>query len=376
MSNKVEKKDTEELVTNETNRRNSSRVRATFQVRYKTLDSLVSAYAENISKGGIYVRTKTLLPLNTVVRIKLVMPHDGPEIECIGQVARIHKRATEDDVPTGMAIVFRDMSAEHRAFIEDYISELSTQRIVLHQETEISPLSIVVVDDDRTVRDRASKALRSKGHRVRVAPDGLAGLATCLQEPPDLILSDVQMPKMDGWNFLKTIRSRSSLNSTLVIFQTSLRDEKDRLLGYQLGVDDYISKPYTTTELNLRISRLVGRARNSASAKRGDKSLRGDLEQVSLPTVLSLLEMERKTGVCVVVGPTLCRLYILRGKPHAIEMEGATKSISQMDMVVKLLSWKTGQFEFALQDVHAAELIPMSMQGMLMEAARISDERG
>ncbi|MBN2342689.1 MAG: TIGR02266 family protein [Deltaproteobacteria bacterium] len=372
---KLETFNTDEIVNNDPNRRSSNRVRATFQVRYKTLDSLVSAYTENISKGGIYVRTSKLLPLNTVVRIKLVMPHDGPEIECIGQVARVHKQDEKSDIPTGMAIVFRDMSAEHRAFIEDYISDLTTQKIMVQREETFVPLSIVVVDDDRTVRERASKALISKGHTVRTAEDGLSGLATCLQEPPDLILSDVQMPKMDGWNFLKTIRARASLNNTLVVFQTSLRDEKDRLLGYQLGVDDYIAKPYTTTELLVRINRLVNRTRKNNPSQRGSKALRGDLEQVSLPTVLSLLEMDQKTGICVIVGPTLCRLYIRKGRPLDIEMEGATKSVSHVDMMVKILSWTTGQFEFSPQEVHSTDKIKMSMQGLLMESARVSDEQ-
>ena len=357
------------------NRRSTQRVRATFQVRYKTLDSLESAYAENISKGGIYIRTENLLPENTVVRIKLVMPHDGPEIESIGQVARAHRQSGSDEIPSGMAIVFRDMSAEHRAFIESYISDLSTQKIRLQKENAFVPLSILVVDDDRTVRERASKALASKGHTVETAPDGLAGLAMCLKNPPDLVLSDVQMPKMDGWNLLKTIRARSSLNDTLVVFQTSLRDEKDRLFGYQLGVDDYIAKPYTTTELIARINRLVGRTRNASIHRRDTKALRGDLEQVSLPTVLSLLEMDKKTGVFLVVSATVARLFIRDGRPVAVEMEGATRNISPLEMSVKLLSWRTGQFEFTPQEVHNADEIKMSMQALLMETARISDEQ-
>ena len=375
MSNPDEIKN-EDSAQIDTNRRNSQRVRATFQVRYKTLDSLESAYAENISKGGIYVKTSNLLPENTVVRIKLVMPQDGPEIECIGQVARVHKQSAPDEIPSGMAIVFRDMSAEHRSFIENYISDLSTQKIQTQKkEPSIAPLSIVVVDDDRTVRERASKALMAKGHNVRTAPDGLTGLATSLQSPPDLILSDVQMPKMDGWNLLKTIRARSSLNATLVVFQTSLRDEKDRLLGYQLGVDDYIAKPYTTTELIARVNRLVERTRGDLMHRRDTKALRGDLEQVSVPTVLSLLEMDKKTGVFLVVSATVARLFIREGNPIAIEIEGATKNVTQIDMMLKMMSWTSGQFEFTPQEVHNTNVINMSMQGLLMEVARISDEQ-
>ena len=367
------KEDTSSVIDN-TNRRESDRVQATFQVRYNTLDSLVSAYTENISKGGIYIRTESLLPQNAMVRVKLAMPENGPEIECIGQVARVHSQKSGSSIPTGMAVVFRDMSEEHRQFIEDYISDLTTRK--LKEPSSVPPrcLSILVVDDDATVRRNAAEVLKKQGHRVETAEDGLKALARCLQDPPDVIVTDVQMPRMDGWNLLKTIRTRASLAATLVIFQTSLKDEKDRLLGYQLGVDDYLAKPYTARQLVTSVNKLVQRSRTNVSLQSRAKALRGDIEQVSIPTVLSLLEMEKKTGILIVVGKAIC-LFTKEGRPVDIEIEGMLVA-GHMDMVTMLLSWKQGQFEFAPQDVPDVDRIRMTMQGMLLEAARLHDETG
>ncbi len=234
---------------------------------------------------------------------------------------------------------------------------------------------MLVVDDDRIHRNMAVKALSKQDYEVQTAEDGLKALVMCLKEPPDVILTDVQMPRMDGWNFLRTIRARASLSSTLVLFQTSLNSETDRLLGYKLGVDDYIAKPYSADDLIERIEKLLA---NNASRSKSlvTKALRGDLEQVSLPTVLSLLEMEKKTGVVVIVGSKVCRIFMSEGRPLGIEMDGEPEDTDQMELATKLFAWQNGQFEFSRQDVPRIDRINMSMQSLIMEAARIADENG
>jgi CheY-like chemotaxis protein len=183
------------------------------------------------------------------------------------------------------------------------------------------------------------------------------------------------MPRMDGWNFLRTIRARPSLSSTRVIFQTTLGGETERLKGYQLGVDDYLAKPYAPEELVLRIERLFQR-NMQLSSDSGKKALRGDLEQVSLPTVLSMLELERKTGVIMLVGPAVCRLFVKEGRPLAVEMEGEPEDTDPMQIITQIFGWTGGYFEFAPQDVSTRNTLNMSMQGLLMEAARLVDEAG
>ncbi len=355
-------------------RRKSPRVQAGFRVKYSTLDQLVLAYTKNISKGGLFIATERLLPVNSVVRLIISLPSDGGEIPCIARVVRA--MGPDEDNPHrkhGLALEFLDVSAGSIEHIEEFMSSAATKEA----EASMLPtfdyrLSILVVDDEKIYRENAAKILREQGHDVTTAEDGLKGLAACLRNPPDIVLTDVNMPLMDGWNFLRTIRARPSLSSTLVVFQTTLNSEKERLKGYQLGVDDYLAKPYSAEELMLRIERLFQRT-SVGSRDLSKKALRGDLEQVSLPTVLSMLELEQKTGVVIIVGPHLCRLYVRHGRPMSIEMDGI-KGKTPIALVVELFRWTKGQFEFAPQDIHAADELQLSMQGLLMEAARLTDE--
>lgn len=356
-------------------RRHSTRVQAAFRVKYSTVDQLVGAYTKNISRGGLFIRTENLLPVNSVVRLIFSLPNDGGEIPCIAKVARvIGPDDRKPDRKHGLAVEFLDVSLQNIEMIEKFIASAALKEAEARTLPKFDyRLSILVIDDEKIIRERAAGILKANGHEVTMAENGLKGLAACLRTPPDLVLTDVQMPLMDGWNFLRTIRARPSLSSTLVIFQTTLSGEKERLKGYQLGVDDYLEKPYSAEELILRIERLFSR---SAAKNRdpADKALRGDLHQVSLPTVLSMLEQEHKTGVVMVVGKDVCRLYVRDGRPMSIEMERASENMGQMEMVVELFSWEKGQFEFAPQDIPGKDELQISMLGLMMEAARLVDE--
>ena len=357
----------------DTNRRDWVRVAATFRVTYSSLDQLVVGYSQNLSKGGVFIKTNRLLPLNSVVRLTIVLPDGTSEIECTARVVHIRgKNEASETRPSGIAVRFLDMSHENMALVESFIAE-SSQEFIPPQEPEPirKKLDVLVVDDDQAYRQLAAQTMAQQGHKVRMAEDGLQGLAACLKNPPDIVISDVQMPRMDGWNFLRTIRSRPSLASTLVIFQTTLGGEQERLKGYQLGVDDYLPKPYKPEELLARLQRLVARSQAKGQT---DKALRGDLTQVTLPTVLSMLEFEHKTGVVLVVGESTCRIFVREGRPLAIELDGAAPDASQAELAASVLEWSTGQFEFASQDVSQVDRINTSMQGLIMEAARMTDE--
>src|SRR5205814_7309857 len=165
---------------------------------------------------------------------------------------------------------------------EQFIAEHSVEPTARTARTSQlrRPLRIVVVDDDAGYRTRAAEAFARRGDRVLLAANGIEALALCLKEPPDVVLSDVQMPRMDGWQLLRLIRARPSLASVPVVFLTSLGGEAERLLGYQLGVDAYIPKPYQPEELMMRVHQIVRRAQNPKTSPGIRSSLRGDIEHV------------------------------------------------------------------------------------------------
>jgi two-component system response regulator ChvI len=116
--------------------------------------------------------------------------------------------------------------------------------------------SIALVDDDRNILTSVSIALQAEGFLVRVYSDGDAALKALIDNPPDLAVLDIKMPRMDGIELLRRLREKSALP---VIFLTSKDDELDEALGLALGADDYITKPFSQRLLIARIRALLRR---------------------------------------------------------------------------------------------------------------------
>ncbi|WP_374469513.1 response regulator transcription factor [Phenylobacterium sp.] len=116
---------------------------------------------------------------------------------------------------------------------------------------------ITLVDDDENIVTSVSLALESHGHTVKAYYDGAAGLAALENDPPDLAILDVKMPRMDGMEVLRRLRRNSDLP---VIILTSKDEEIDEILGFNLGADDYMHKPFSQRLLIERVKALLRRA--------------------------------------------------------------------------------------------------------------------
>src|SRR5471032_68805 len=117
---------------------------------------------------------------------------------------------------------------------------------------------ITLVDDDENIVTSVSLALESHGHTVKAYYDGATGLAALESEPPDLAILDVKMPRMDGMEVLRRLRRTSDMP---VIILTSKDEEIDEILGFNLGADDYIHKPFSQRLLIERVKAVLRRAR-------------------------------------------------------------------------------------------------------------------
>jgi two-component system response regulator ChvI len=116
---------------------------------------------------------------------------------------------------------------------------------------------ITLVDDDENIVASVSLALESHGHQVKAYYDGAAGLQALESDPPDLAILDVKMPRMDGMEVLRRLRQTSN---TPVIILTSKDEEIDEILGFNLGADDYIHKPFSQRLLIERVKAVLRRA--------------------------------------------------------------------------------------------------------------------
>jgi two-component system response regulator ChvI len=123
-------------------------------------------------------------------------------------------------------------------------------------------VTIALVDDDRNILTSVSIALQAEGFATRVYSDGETALKALSDNPPDLVVLDVKMPRMDGMEVLRRLREKSAVP---VIFLTSKDEELDEALGLALGADDYITKPFSQRLLLARIRAILRRTEARAA---------------------------------------------------------------------------------------------------------------
>src|SRR5690606_23130661 len=112
-----------------------------------------------------------------------------------------------------------------------------------------SKARILVADDDTWILKMVSNVLERRGYDVKLAADGEEAWHLALEYKPDMLITDVMMPKVDGWALVRALRARPEFAFTPVIFLTALNSDEDRIRGFRLGADDYLPKPFRFEEL-------------------------------------------------------------------------------------------------------------------------------
>jgi two-component system OmpR family response regulator len=130
---------------------------------------------------------------------------------------------------------------------------------------------VLVVDDDPHIRQLLVFALEKAGLQAREAEDGEAALASVEASPPDLVVLDINMPKLDGLEVCRRLRAKGDLP---ILFLSSRDDEIDRVLGIELGGDDYVVKPFSPREVTARVQAILRRARPAPAASAVSGGLR------------------------------------------------------------------------------------------------------
>lgn len=138
---------------------------------------------------------------------------------------------------------------------------------------EVDKGTVALVDDEENIRETVGFALRREGYRVEVYPDGQAAWEAFQETPADVVILDIMMPRMDGLELCRRLRARSE--ELPILFLTSRDEELDRVLGLELGADDYLVKPFSMRELMARIKVLF---RRLALARRGQDGSASDDE--------------------------------------------------------------------------------------------------
>jgi two-component system phosphate regulon response regulator PhoB len=147
--------------------------------------------------------------------------------------------------------------------------------------------TVLVVEDERDIQELVEFNLRQSGYRVLKAGDGLEGLRLAQSEKPDLVVLDLMLPGLDGKEVCRRLKQGESTRAIPILMLTALAEETDRIIGFEIGADDYLTKPFSPRELSLRIQAIL---RRSAEPEAGGGHLR--LDGLTIDPERHLVEVE------------------------------------------------------------------------------------
>jgi DNA-binding response OmpR family regulator len=131
-------------------------------------------------------------------------------------------------------------------------------------------ISLLVVEDDENISSAISEYFSRAGYNVKTVEDGLLGVKSALDDPPDAVVLDLMLPKMDGLSVCRELREKT--NQLPILMLTAKDDVVDKVLGLEMGADDYITKPFSLRELEARIKSVLRRTRTPVSADGSDEA--------------------------------------------------------------------------------------------------------
>lgn len=231
-------------------------------------------------------------------------------------------------------------------------------------EMKFTTHTVLVVDDEPGILQILSMGIKRLGCRVVTASNGEEALQLAEQFQPNLIISDLVMPQMDGSQLFSSLRKHPTLSHVPFVCLTSNRLEKERLAALNRGVEDFWIKPFSLAEVVLRVGKLFLRHRKTADFS-------GQLSRVAFPELLQLLEHGGKTGMLKLRSDTReATLFFDQG----VMLDARYDSFPSEVVVYKLIHWMSGEFMFFAQPVNCEKKLKFNTQQLLMEGLRRYDE--
>jgi two-component system, OmpR family, phosphate regulon response regulator PhoB len=212
---------------------------------------------------------------------------------------------------------------------------------------------IVAIDADPRARDEIATALGREGHEVRTAATAAAGLAALSAVNPDLVLMELTLPDIDGNELLRSIRRTGETRGIAVMVVTQRTDEIDRVVAFELGADDCVTKPFSTRELGLRV-RAVLRRRAGSAGERGPGTGRVRVDPVAhrvwvdgREVALSLLELR----ILIALSERRAAVRTREDLLHVVWGAESGVSLRSVDAYVKRLRKKLGAARYCIETV-------------------------
>ena len=233
-------------------------------------------------------------------------------------------------------------------------------------------LKILLVDDNPMVLGMLRHELAELAP-VKTANNGADALAHAIEESPDLIITDYQMPGLDGRQLIERLKTRPATAKIPIVVLATRADISEKLRPLQDSVEDFVEKPFFVKEAIARVKRVLDKLALEKMAKEapGETVLRGSLAQMNVIDLLQSLELGRKTcSLRISNNGEQCDLFFTEGQIS----HGVYGDLRGDEAVYKVLAWTAGNFQIDFEASSAETSVTRSTQGLLMEGLRLLDE--
>jgi CheY-like chemotaxis protein len=234
-------------------------------------------------------------------------------------------------------------------------------------------VKILLVDDNPMILEMLRRDLAELTSPVLTATDGADALLKAIDDPPDLLISDYDMPGMNGRQLMEKLKGRANTARVPIILLASKNDIAEKLKILQEAVEDFVEKPFFLKEAIAHIKKVIDKialeklTRESA----GESTVRGNLVQMSCLDLLQSLEMGRKScSLAITSNNERCDMYFNEGQIN----HATCGNLKGDEAVYKVLTWQTGNFLIDFTGASQEQTITRSTQGLLMEGLRLVDE--
>jgi len=240
------------------------------------------------------------------------------------------------------------------------------------QDRQSERIVILFVEDEPNMLQLFNKVFSEKGYQVLTASNGIRGLEAMMNTMPDLIVSDIMMPEMDGISFFKEVKERYGEARPVFIFLTAKVDENDIINGLTLGADDYLTKPVSIRQLQLKVEAFSNRLQSHRAQV--SSGLIGSLKDQSIADIIQFLEISKHTGVLSVqMKGKAATMNLKDGKILSAEFPPLTGA----EAIYAMIALQDGTFRFEPKpDIDATERIEASSYALILEGLKRIDEIG
>lgn len=244
------------------------------------------------------------------------------------------------------------------------------------EQAAFADMSILVVDDDPNICTLLSTAIKSIGCQVVVASNGLEGVDKALRMRPNIIVSDLLMPKMDGSQFFNKLQEYPETQTIPFVCLTSRGQEEEKIAAFEKGVEDYWVKPFSIAEITMRMKKLLNKEiekaqQEFASAGGGQVELAGNLGEMTATDLLRFSEAKQKNGVLRLKNGDIEGVILFQ---NGEVIDAQYMNLMGEPALYSILNWTSGTFTFQSQPLSVPRTIISSTDEILSRMMQRYDE--